>query len=144
MKFLYNDGGRKKAGYVGNTNDCTVRAIVIATERDYQEVYNALFDLNRQNNKDPRKCSPRGGNTNMKTIKAYLKTLGWEWTATMGIGTGCQFHMRADELPSGRIIARVSKHLAAVVDGVLHDTYDCTRKGRRCVYGYWKKATEEN
>lgn len=32
-----------------------------------------------------------------------------------------------------------SKHLAAVVDGVLHDTYDCTREGTRCVYGYYVK-----
>jgi hypothetical protein len=24
-----------------------------------------------------------------------------------------------------------------VIDGVLHDTHDCTRGGTRCVYGYW-------
>jgi len=28
--------------------------------------------------------------------------------------------------------------MAAVIDGVLHDAYDCSREGTRCVYGYYK------
>ena len=47
--------------------------------------------------------------------------------------------MRKDELPEGRIICNLSRHYAAVIDGVLHDTYDSTRNGNRCVYGYWYK-----
>ena len=31
MRFVYDDGGRKAAGYKGDTSDCTVRAIAIAT-----------------------------------------------------------------------------------------------------------------
>ncbi len=27
-----------------------------------------------------------------------------------------------------------------MIDGVVHDTYDCTRNGTRCVYGYWTLA----
>ena len=51
---------------------------------------------------------------------------------------GCRYkYLRPDELPKGRIIVRVSKHLDAVVDGVLHDTFDCSRGGTRCVYGYY-------
>jgi hypothetical protein len=57
----------------------------------------------------------------------------------MGIGTGCTVHLKADELPAGRIIVRLSGHYAAVIDGVLHDTSDCSRDGTRCVYGYWVK-----
>jgi hypothetical protein len=57
----------------------------------------------------------------------------------MQIGSGCQVHLAADELPPGRIIVRLSKHYAAVVDGVLHDTHDCSRDGTRCVYGYFKE-----
>jgi hypothetical protein len=26
-----------------------------------------------------------------------------------------------------------------VIDGVIHDTHDCSRGGTRCVYGYWRK-----
>jgi hypothetical protein len=32
----------------------------------------------------------------------------------------------------------VSRHAVAVIDGVIHDTYDCSRGGKRCVYGYWR------
>jgi len=26
-----------------------------------------------------------------------------------------------------------------VLDGVIHDTHDPSRGGRRCVYGYWSR-----
>jgi hypothetical protein len=71
-------------------------------------------------------------------FKRYMGHLGFIWVPTMRIGSGCVVHLRAEDLPKGRIIVRVSKHLAAVIDGVLHDTYDCSRKGTRCVYGFWK------
>ena len=48
-------------------------------------------------------------------------------------------HLKRDELPSGRIVCSLSRHLVACVDGVVHDTYDSTRGGTRCVYGYWKR-----
>ena len=71
--------------------------------------------------------------------KEYLKELGWTWIPTMFIGLGCKVHLRKDELPAGRLLVHVSKHITAVIDGVLHDAYDCSREGTRCVYGYWKK-----
>lgn len=53
---------------------------------------------------------------------------------------GCQAHLRLNEIPQGRVIVKVSKHLTAVIDGVIHDTHDPSRQGRRCVYGYYLKA----
>lgn len=44
------------------------------------------------------------------------------------------------ELPSGRLIVAVSRHLCAVIDGVIHDTFDPSRDGTRCVYGYFQAA----
>lgn len=32
----------------------------------------------------------------------------------------------------------LSRHACAVMDGVIHDTYEDARDGTRCVYGYWK------
>ena len=58
----------------------------------------------------------------------------------MAIGSGCKVHLRADELPSGRLIVSVSKHLTAVIDGVIHDNHDPSRDGTRCVYGYFSKV----
>ena len=45
----------------------------------------------------------------------------------MGIGTGCTVHVREDELPEGRLILNLSKRVTAVIDGVIHDTYDPSR-----------------
>lgn len=146
VPFKFNDGGRAAAGYKGITGDCVVRAIAIAAQVPYQEVYDALFDQRatyaatrrnrtaaniRRKGNSPRNGSPR------KVYDAYLKQLGWRFVPTMSFGSGCKVHLRPDELPGGRIIARVSKHLCAVIDGVIHDTYDCSRDGTRCVYGYY-------
>ena len=46
---------------------------------------------------------------------------------------------KKNELPSGTLIVSCSKHITVVKEGVLHDTYDCSRRGTRCVYGYWTK-----
>lgn len=140
MQWQYNDGGRKAAGYKGEANDCVVRAIAIATERPYQEVYATLNDLaknERIGTRKKRHSSSRDGVYKTTTAR-HLARLGWKWTPTMGIATGCTVHLKADELPSGRIIVSLSRHFAAVIDGILHDTYDGTRNGTRCVYGYWK------
>jgi hypothetical protein len=140
MKYVYNDGGRQATGYKGNTGDCAVRATCIVTGKSYQEVYNAINELAK--NERPRKSSSRSNARTgvwRRTLNKYLQSLGYEWTPTMSIGSGCQVHMKADELPSGRIIVRLSKHFAAVIDGILHDTGDCTRNETRCVYGYWSK-----
>jgi len=55
----------------------------------------------------------------------------------MSIGSGCKVHLDGNELPEGRLVASLSKHVAAVIDGVINDTYDCSREGTRCVYGYY-------
>jgi hypothetical protein len=46
-------------------------------------------------------------------------------------------HLHPDDLPKGRLIVAIST--TVVIDGVLRDTHDCTRGGKRCVYGYWRK-----
>ena len=56
----------------------------------------------------------------------------------------CTVHLRADELPAGRIIASLSRHVVAVIDGVIHDIYDPSRDGTRCVYGYWTVPEEDH
>jgi hypothetical protein len=71
-------------------------------------------------------------------FKDYMLRQGFVWTPTMKIGTGCRVHVRANELPMGRLVLNLSKHLTAVIDGVLYDAYDCSRNGSRCVYGIWK------
>lgn len=128
METQKNDGGRSKAGYVGSAGDCVVRAIAIVSGKDYQSVYDDLFRLSGK--------SPRQG-VSKKIYHRYLLSIGFRWTPCMFIGSGCKVHLKKQELPDGKIICRLSKHLAAVIDGVIHDTFDPSRNGTRCVYGFY-------
>ena len=69
-----------------------------------------------------------------------MRGLGFVWTPTMQIGSGCTVHLRDGELPMGRLVVSLSGHYCAVLDGVVHDLYDPSRDGTRCVYGYWRLA----
>jgi hypothetical protein len=135
MNWIFNDGGRETAGYKGTTNDCVVRAIAIATEKPYQEVYELVNHFSKKE-KRSNKSSARTG-VHKATTRKVMEHLGAEWIPTMTIGSGCKVHLRKSELPSGKIIVNLSRHLSAVIDGVIQDIYDSSRGGTRCVYGYW-------
>lgn len=144
MKFVYCDGGRAAANYHRPVGDCVARAIAIAAELPYTQVYNGL-NVQRERlrqTKHVRGSSARSGVTT-PVFRAYLKGLGWHWTPTMQIGSGCRVHLREGELPMGRLIVSLSKHLVAVLDGVIYDTTDPSRQGTRCVYGYFQQADRE-
>lgn len=144
MEWIYNDGGRKEAGYKGETGDCVARAIAIAAQLSYKEVYNDLAYGNAAQRKTRRSHKSSGKRTASDGIqvqrqwyKDYMEYRGFVWVPTMQIGQGCKVHLRPDELPAGRLVVHVSKHSTAVIDGVIHDIYDPSRDGTRCVYGYW-------
>lgn len=150
MFFQFNDGGRKKAGFKGFAGDCVCRSIAIATDKPYLEVYKELNSLAKQQKTKKRKSSSRNG-VHRSIYQPYLESLGWEWVPTMKIGQGCKIHLDSKELPPGKLIVRLSKHLTAVVDSVIHDTHDPQRYTiicepdkpqrvvKRCVYGYFIK-----
>lgn len=141
QNWILNDGGRSESGRKGTAGDCVCRAVSIATGIPYDEVYSQLSTINTMTKGD-KTCSARNGiHTKSVYFKKFMEGLGWKWTATMRIGQGCKVHLRADELPLGRIICAVSKHYVAVIDGVIHDTFDPSRGGNRCVYGYWSKES---
>ena len=142
MKFVYNDGGRADAGFKGTTGDCVCRAISIATERPYKEVYDLINEFAKSERTGKRKRGKSNARTGVykNTIRKVMEHYGWEWIPTMHIGSGCTVHLRDGELPNGRLVVNVSKHSVAVIDGVINDTYDCSRDGTRCVYGYYRKA----
>ena len=139
--FKYNDGGRKEAGFKGKTSDCVTRAIAIVTGKPYKEVYDAINILAETEYLGKRMKKNSNARTGVfrKTYQKYLESLGYEWTPTMKVGQGCKTHLRSDELPKGKIIVRVTKHLTVMIDGVINDTFDCSRQGTRCVYGYFSK-----
>lgn len=144
IHFEYDDGGRANAGFKGAAGDCVTRSIAIAAELPYAEVYERLASetgAQRAGKRGKRPATARSGiSTSRKWFKDYMAEIGFTWIPTMRIGQGCTTHLRADELPPGRLIVAVSKHYTAVVNGVIHDTADCSRDGTRCVYGYWTRT----
>lgn len=142
MKYKYNDGGRSEH-FKGHVGDCVTRAIVIASGLPYKKVYDDLFKLSKDFNKVKTKrykseSHPRHG-VHRKVYDDYILSLGFTWVPTMLFGKGCQVHLKSEELPKGRLIVAVSKHMTCVIDGVIYDTYDPSREGTRCVYGYYIK-----
>lgn len=134
MTYQYNDGGMVAAGYKKPKKDCVVRAIAIATQMTYAEANDLI---NQVAGKD---VDARNNGVNKKVWKDLMKQLGWTWTPTMLVGSGCKVHLVADELPMGCLVVSVSKHLTVMIDGVIHDVYpNVARGGKRAVYGYWKK-----
>lgn len=146
MKFVNADGGRSKY-FEGSAGDCVCRAICNATGKDYKEVYDDLDKYikyhmehsRRTKHKFKKNSSARNGVPKALSRKYIEEVIGWKWHPLMTIGSGCQVHLKDGELPNGNLIVKVSKHLTCVKDGVLYDTYDCTRDNTRCVYGYYSK-----
>ena len=148
LPLVVDDGGRADAGFKGSAGDCVTRAIAIATGTPYADVYADLHEraqrhqatsrrrADRTRTGRPRSASPRDG-VARAVFHPWLLEHGWTWTPTMAIGSGTTVHLAVGELPAGRLIVRCSKHVVAVLDGVVHDTHDPTRDGTRAVYGYY-------
>ena len=141
MRYQYSDAGRKAAGYKGTADDCVVRAISIATGEPYQTVYDAINTHAAGEIRRSRKQSSARTGVQKDTTRRFLTARGWTWTPTMHIGSGCTVHLRAGELPAGRLIVSLSRHLVAVIDGTVYDNHDPRRDGTRCVYGYWTRKS---
>jgi hypothetical protein len=157
-QWVKDDGGRRKSGIAraagrkDEVGDWVVRAIAIATGRPYREVHDALTVAKVRHIYQggdggywSKRYKRRGGvrvfdpdhGSNTREYGPYLKALGWSYTAT---ALGQKLRLRADELPRGKLIVQIRRHLVAVIDHVIHDTYDCARAGHVRVQGYWTAA----
>ena len=140
-RWVKDDGGRRKSGIAraagrkDAVGDCVVRAIAIATGRPYREVHDALtvakvrhvyaggdgdyWDKRERRRGGVRAFDPDHGCSD-EAYGPYLESLGWKFTSTKDR----KVRLRADELPRGKLIVCISRHLVAVVDHVIHDTSD--------------------
>ena len=138
MDYIFDDGGRKDAGYKGHANDCVNRALAIATGRPYQEIY----DLIKAHGGNPRT------GVKLPVLKKVAHVLGGRYQATAAIGKPSTVKLVEGHLPAGRVLVNLRKHVSCVIDGTLRDIYDCQNtswidetgvlhEGKRTVYGYW-------
>jgi hypothetical protein len=122
LGYTYNDGGRSKYA-TGRTGDCVARAISIAARLDYKTVW---CELQARGAKDPDK------GVHKRVWSKYLKALGFKWVSCGKRGRTNLEHVPA----SGVVILRQRRHLCAVIDGVLHDTYTTHNK---TITGYYTR-----
>lgn len=136
-KLLITDGGRAASGFKGEARDCVCRAIAIVLQMDYAEVYKQINAICKGSGFAG--VTARTGLPKAATRKV-MESFGFKWVALVEPGSSVRVHMREGELPEGRVICRLTKHVVAVIDGVVHDTHDPCRAGNRTVYGYWHHA----
>jgi len=160
MEFVYATGGREKYFNATSVGDCVTRAICNATGKDYEEVYSTINEMAKDESTKRHRGHKRSQARNgvfKETWKRYLKDIGWVHHSTCELGSHKEKIKFVDgALPNGVLIVQLSKHLTCLKDGVIYDTYDCSKKqyydrdtgkliinDERTVYGYWTAPTEE-
>ena len=128
--YQFCDGGRRAAGLKGKSGDCAVRALAIAAQMEYR-VAQRLIKEYAAKGRQGSKAIARG--VYREDFDAALRSIGWQWqSAPIFPGRKARYY----DIP-GTAILRMAKHYAAVVDGVLLDSWDSSNK---MVYGFWAKA----
>ena len=133
LRYVYDDGGRKDAGFKGDTGDCAVRAIAIVSGRPYIEVYRTMaaemkaagysasgnaYATRENKRKAPRK---RGQLTAVKVQEKVMRMFGLE---KVKLPAGAKPTFAEAHATHGNCVARTAKHVAALKDGALRDLWD--------------------
>lgn len=134
-RFLATDAGRAQSRRPRQSNDCTVRALALATGTDYDDAYDTLAAAGRR-------CA-RGFHFRAWAKGATFNGFSFEWAAFPAVKGDWRMNpvRFAIAHPEGRFILKTAKHVLAVVDGVIMDS--TPRQGPmglewRCVYGAWR------
>lgn len=133
MKYQFNDGGRSNSKRPKQKNDCTVRALVIATDMKYDEVYDLLKDAGRKASKGFQLGEW------LSTVDT-VSILGRKFNVMTFPAVKGQRRMNpeafSERFPKGVFICKTAKHVFAVIDGVQYDTFQ--ERPDRCIYKAWK------
>jgi hypothetical protein len=143
ISWVYDDGGREKAGFAGIAQDCACRAISIATGEPYIIVYEKLTEAiaitprrySIARHRTFHDNSLETGGIDSYLWEKYLQSLNWKYTERTCILTN---------LPLGRLVIEMSGHAVAVVDRVFHDIWNSAIDPRARIYGYWTKREIDN
>lgn len=144
--FQASDSGRWQSKRSKQKNDCTVRALVNVTGLPYDEVYellaNAVIEkkIGRRRGKPGEKVRKCGQGAHLEHIlKPDTVINGWKFRWVPFPAVKGQQRMHVDTFLkteyASRAICRVPKHVYAVIDGVVIDTYQS--RPDQCVYGCW-------
>lgn len=118
-----------KAGRVG---DCSVRALCLATDKSWEEVYSRLATIGFVMADMPSANSVWG---------AFLKENGYKRKIISDECPDCYtVEDFARENPKGKYVLGLSGHVVAVYDG---DWYDTWNSGSEIPIYYWYKEEEQ-
>ena len=128
MEFIkYNSNLKNKI-----TNDCVIRAITIATNKNWEDVYRELTELGIS----------KGLMINDKrNWKMYLRRLGYEQQKTPKKENNKRYTIQefCEELAEVQqeYIISIRGHLTIVKNKNLYDIWNCSNK---CMGNYWIKS----
>lgn len=111
MNYIFNDGGRVKAGFSGLVRDCAARCIAITLDLDYLDV---LDDFQGKN---------------VDRYLDYILSLHGYSYREAPTGTLCTNI-------KGSSIVKQHMHYTTIIDDEIQDIFDTSEK---TVYGYWSK-----
>ena len=133
ISYRYDDGGRAVAGYRGKTGDCVVRAIAICARQEYRAVYATMAEHMKANGyaasgnayatrERNRKAPRRRGQLSARRVQdRVLEAYGF---GRVGLPAGERPTFTEAHRLYGNCVVGTTKHVAAIVDGALRDTFD--------------------
>lgn len=125
MYFIrYNNNPKEK-----RTGDCIIRALALALNKSWKEVYTDLFNLSIKMSLIV---------TDPKVFKKYLKDLGYMQEKMPKTLDNKRYTVEEfiDDIAHKNMtyIISIAKHVTVIKDKKLYDTWDCSHK---CVGNYW-------
>lgn len=112
------------------TRYCVKRALALATGKDYMEIQRELNQLKKVTNTAVYNDNKNWKYYAEKILKAKKISFPVEKSyARMDGGTFTTAY------PKGIYLLRMAGHLTCCIDGIIHDTWNCTDK---CVYNAWE------
>lgn len=157
LPYNRTDGGRQDAITDGeidsriNKGDCVTRAIAIATNTPYAEVYEDIKYLCETEKPvfDRKMSDPNNGvypELYMPYIEQYFNVTAKAYDEEHLDKP--HRHVSSEDFGTGTFIVQIHRHLLAIIDGVIHDSWDSNNKGWRtkrnqhdgqnCVIRWWK------
>jgi len=131
MKFIYDDGGRSKAGHADYPMDCVYRAIAIANQMPYEVVLSDIGERSKTERSRIRSNVITGVRSD--TSDKYLTMLGW-----MHVRMGRKKRMmREEHLPNALLIVTTPDHMTCIDHWTIRDLYNCSNFGEARIDGYW-------
>ena len=111
------------------TGDCVIRAIAYATEKEWEEVYEALCKLGLKMKRMPNE---------KQVYEKYLEQLGWQKYKQPRKWNNTKYTLDEfiEEMASegDAVLVKLAHHLSVVEEGQVVDTWDC---GYKTVGNYW-------